>query len=800
LLAAFLRVYLLHKFPPGLYWDEAFDGFDAWRLLTTASHPVFFDGNTGREPLTIYLQAGGILLWGLRDWTLRIVPALIGIASVPMLFRLTATLYGEDARGKAIGALAAGMLAVSFWHVAMSRLALRAISFPLLSMITLWLFWRAWRSQRVFDFALSGAALGLTLYTYLASRLLPIVILSFALAAAVLSLWRRDRFPRFHFRSRLVGLSVMMVVMLIVFIPIGVYFLQNPGAFFLRASYISIFSGDGNGLASLPFTTLATIRMFVDRGDMEILRNLPGRPVFDWLTTLGFWVGLAIALARFTTRPLYLLLLLWFGINLGTTLFSLDIPNFMRTSGALIPATILAADGLTSLWERFVPKTNPVSLFLLVVAVGGALTFNDYFNIWGPSQATFNYFDGSWQTVLDRAISLTAKSDVVLPFWLYSTPNAQIDLAGRFATDEALQTPRNARPTVWIVMGGVERDVVVLQPDGHVLVPAPLDDVQVAVLGRLLDGGQPVTDRFGRRVASEVLLDDQANVLSPIEPTHPLDVIFGGQLRLLGYDLDPPIAMPGDQIRVTYYWQSLVDSESEYLVASNLLDAFSNAFRKRVSEPANAMAPTSLWGRGEVVLDSQTIKVPKTAHPGKYRFEVEIISPDAPDSPLAMSQTEDRLFLDPFTIASQAAKPNTSTHPLAIAVGEPRLATLIGYDLASGTVPPGKPLHVTLYWRADRPAPTDYSVFLHLLDAEGHMVAQQDGPPQNGNAPTSWWQPGDLIPDAHALSIPSGIRPGTYVLAIGIYDSLKGPRLPLFDAAGKPIGDSWELPIEIAAP
>ncbi len=56
-MAAVFRLYLLDSLPPGLYYDEAFNGADVRSILSGESLPLFLAGNYGREPLFIYLQA-----------------------------------------------------------------------------------------------------------------------------------------------------------------------------------------------------------------------------------------------------------------------------------------------------------------------------------------------------------------------------------------------------------------------------------------------------------------------------------------------------------------------------------------------------------------------------------------------------------------------------------------------------------------------------------------------------------------------------------------------------------------------
>ena len=61
---------------------------------------------------------------------------------------------------------------------------------------------------------------------------------------------------------------------------------------------------------------------------------------------------------------------------------------------------------------------------------------------------------------------------------------------------------------------------------------------------------------------------------------------------------------------------------------------------------------------------------------------------------------------------------------------------LIGYDLPAGAgSSAGQSLHFYLYWQAEAATATNYQVFNHLLNAEGRLIAQTDGPPLPSAAP-----------------------------------------------------------------
>ncbi len=89
--------------------------------------------------------------------------------------------------------------------------------------------------------------------------------------------------------------------------------------------------------------------------------------------------------------------------------------------------------------------------------------------------------------------------------------------------------------------------------------------------------------------------------------------------------------------------------------------------------------------------------------------------------------------------------------------------------------------HLRLYWQATQPLTRDYTVFVHVLDADGRKWGQRDSWPADGDAPTSTWRPGELVTDDHPVYVDvEGPREG-YRIALGLYDLETGERLPLAD-------------------
>jgi 4-amino-4-deoxy-L-arabinose transferase-like glycosyltransferase len=108
---------------------------------------------------------------------------------------------------------------------------------------------------------------------------------------------------------------------------------------------------------------------------------------------------------------------------------------------------------------------------------------------------------------------------------------------------------------------------------------------------------------------------------------------------------------------------------------------------------------------------------------------------------------------------------------------------LAGYsthiDLESGQ------LGVTLYWRTLNSPVDDYTVFVHLIDAQGNLVSQQDRRPLDGRFPTDMWRPGDVMHTDHLLQASDTCLAAPCYLAVGFYDWETGQRLPVTEGVAQ---------------
>lgn len=116
---------------------------------------------------------------------------------------------------------------------------------------------------------------------------------------------------------------------------------------------------------------------------------------------------------------------------------------------------------------------------------------------------------------------------------------------------------------------------------------------------------------------------------------------------------------------------------------------------------------------------------------------------------------------------------------------------LIGYSGPRSTAVAGQMVPIELYWKAQTAVEINFQVFVHLLTADGRLVAQSDKI-NPGEFPTKWWPADKYVRDTHWLSLPADLPPGEYRLTVGLWVQAEGWRLPLL-VDGQQVGDVADL-------
>ena len=210
------------------------------------------------------------------------------------------------------------------------------------------------------------------------------------------------------------------------------------------------------------------------------------------------------------------------------------------------------------------------------------------------------------------------------------------------------------------------------------------------------------------------------------------------------------------------------------------------------AEPFDGLYRSSRWQGGDRLSLPMRLELPRQLDPGAYRLGLAVHDAktgthlrlkDLPDV------AEPDVHLGWFRVGDPPLPPGESE-----LAQRPVLAQWqAGIELSSVGLPaqpltPGDVLAVGLVWRCIQPPDRDLTVFVHLTDSDGEIVAQQDRKPLGGRWPTPVWRPGDLLADRYELILPEDLSPGRYGLRIGFYD--RSGRLLLADGSA----DHWLLP------
>ena len=268
----------------------------------------------------------------------------------------------------------------------------------------------------------------------------------------------------------------------------------------------------------------------------------------------------------------------------------------------------------------------------------------------------------------------------------------------------------------------------------------------------------------------------------PVQYPHAAD--FDGQVRLLGYSIGQGPFRAGEPLAFSLFWQSLADGNEAYQVFAQLQDQTGQPLA--LSETPLAY-PSDRWRAGTLLRDPREIPLPATLPAGTYRLAVGLLRPDRSRLPAGGA---DQVVLAEVEIAQRPHHyaPPSPAHPLEARFGQP--ARLVGYDLRGASpAREGQTLTLVLHWQALETFDRPYKVFVHLVDADGHILAQHDQVPGGGDYPTTSWVPGEYLADAYPIPIPPGTPPDQYWLEVGFYDPVDGARLGVTDAAGQPLGD-----------
>lgn len=351
LLALFVGAWLLRgtavtQFPNVLSGDEGSAGLHAVRFLDGLADNWFTIGWFSFPSLYYALQSVFIELFGQTVEALRYFSALGGALAVVATYWLGRVMFDRTT------AVAASVVLMgSHFHIHMSRIGLNNVWDSLFLALVLAGLWHGWRSGKRLPFVMAGLALGLGQYFYVSVRVLPLLVLIWAVGL----FWRQPQ----RWRRRLPDFVVSGYTAVLTILPLAIYFAGHWAEFQAPLNRVTIMGERLDSMAMLegvpPLFIVLRQMWLAALGFTQIpLRLLyePGEPLLMSLAAGLFLVGVAWSVLRFDGRSALLLLPLLSVVFLSG--FSQDPPASQRFILAMPAVAVLVARplGLIAGWLR----------------------------------------------------------------------------------------------------------------------------------------------------------------------------------------------------------------------------------------------------------------------------------------------------------------------------------------------------------------------------------------------------------------------------------------------------------------
>ncbi len=374
ILGFIIRVYRLSEIPPGFFADEASIGYNAYTLLTHGTDeygnrfPIFFRAlGEYKSPIQIYTTVPFIAVFGLHEFAVRLTSVFWGIVSIIGVYLLIRTIFQRFVFADTTGIAAAFLLAISPWHIHLSRIAFELMPYVTFTTLGTYFFLRS-KEKPYFLFP-ATLCFTLAIYSYFPARLfIPCfaVILFFIYVSMLIK------------HKRILILNFLLALLLLLPLLIHMFSMQGLS----RWKQVSIFTNPPNE-TSIP---LHVVKNYISHFSLNFLfitgdAGMPGQTItrhslldmgelYMFQLLLMIFGIIFLIIHRKTQKKTLSLLLSWLTLYpLGSMLTIDTSAQATRSIIGVIPFTILSALGLVFLLHlanslrRFITYTFIIILF-----------------------------------------------------------------------------------------------------------------------------------------------------------------------------------------------------------------------------------------------------------------------------------------------------------------------------------------------------------------------------------------------------------------------------------------------------
>lgn len=395
-IGAFFRFYMILKVPCGLFPDQAISGLGSIRFSSGFLSPII----GGNEGLFIYLTSISHLLFGTGVWQIFIVSAFIGTLTIATTYLAVKEFFGRN-----IAFISSLILAVSSWHIALSRSGFRAILVPFIISMFVCLLAKSIKSktdkEKSIFYSLTAGIFALGFYTYNAYTIFAFGVFLIFLFTFFKHKQKFITFMKYNKKFLFFALGTFTFVIL----PIALFVLIFPEKYFMRAGQVSVFSQGKDIFETMKIlfqNSWQTIEGIFTHGDYNWRHNPSGKAMLYILLIPFFFGGFLYSLYKKKNHLIMVFIFLIMFLpailtNEGTP------PHGLRLIGIIPAIFVFPAIGLSFLLK---PKNKLLKLsgYLLLTIILGFTAINGYQNYFKGAQNSLHYYN-------DFRCDLTGASD-----------------------------------------------------------------------------------------------------------------------------------------------------------------------------------------------------------------------------------------------------------------------------------------------------------------------------------------------------------------------------------------------------
>lgn len=391
---ATIRVVILTSLPLPFEQDEAAMAHESLYVLQGLTKNMFMSGLQGHPTMQFFAESVFLKVFGVNVFGIRMISAAGGIISIPLLYVLLRQMFGRP-----IAIIGAVYVMGYHLHLAYSRIGMENIGDPLLMTVTFFFCWRASREGKTSDFVLTGLIMGLGLYLYQGSRVVPLIVAAY-FGYCVL---RRPAF----LRRMAPGVGMMALAYGAAAFPLAIFWFTHHSHFMDRINIVGIFQSGwidqqraATGDSTLSILWDQAVHAFGGYG-FYIERGIFYRapiPFVDRLSLIPFLLGLAYALYNVLDERYFLLLTGFVAVVVTGGVLTVDPPMASRLLGTAPIVVAFIAIGVKLIADTASRWRPSASSLVAGVAVFALVTTNIHFYF-------FVYKDGGYSSDLNNRVA-----------------------------------------------------------------------------------------------------------------------------------------------------------------------------------------------------------------------------------------------------------------------------------------------------------------------------------------------------------------------------------------------------------